>query len=339
MVALEQGESKNWQDLTQRLKYSLKSEIKARFESAAIMEQKGNFSGAEVAWGKMLSIPMDLLPPEIYRQALEFKNRRNINSVRLAKYKATNGTVLLASLFFCFSSWMIWFPLYKNQAFWEYLSVHVWGGFGLPMTPRQVIGFENAAIPALLQLFLFTVFMVITQSKLLHRPTDELRGYSALPRMLAFGAVAAVSPLSMVLYESYYHWVYVPKGLVFLVHPWLLVTAAWVGLDFLRGFDKKRIPANMALTISWLIASFLLAAKRFGEDVVPRTIMHPEESQLFTLTHWSNIAIFHMILYLVIIIVEHVIYKRKLGESLLVKRERGDEETMTDLDDIPTQID
>ncbi len=325
MVALEQGESKNWRDLTQRLKFSIKNEIKTRFENANELEHKGNFIGAEQAWSGLLTIPMDMVPPDFYRLALEFKNRRNVNDIRKAKYTATNGAILLSSLFFCFSSWMIWFPLYVNQAFWEYLSVHVWDGFGLPMSPRQVVGFENATIPALLQLFLFALFMAVSQSKLLRRSPQDLRRYSALPRLLTFGAVATISPLSMVLYEFHYHWIGIGGGFI----AWILVTLVWVGLDFLRGFDKKRVPANFALTISWVVASFLLMSSRFGPEIVPRTFMHPEGAQLFKLTHWPNVAIFHTILYLVIIIVEHLIFKRKLGEGILSRSPKDTDDFST----------
>ncbi|OVE77741.1 hypothetical protein BVX99_01805 [bacterium F16] len=328
ITALEQGGSKNWLDLLQRLKFSVKSEVKFRFEKATSLERKGKFRQAEAAWDMFLLIPEEFVSPTMVVEANNFKDRRSVDRLRKARYKAVNATVLLWLLFFTFSSWMIWYPLYKNQAAWDYLGQEVLGSMGLSITPGSDSTFQNNMWPAFLQLSLFIIVALGVKSRFLHRPHRTLANWSCMPRLSAFGVVAALSPLSMVLYEAYMQWVYIPHNLIFLVHPYLLVTLAWVGLDFFRGFNKHRLPANLALTVSWIVASLLLLSTRYGPDVVERTIVFPDDAMLFKLTVWPSLALVHAAVYGIIIVVEHQVYTRKYGSKIVDKR--LDDATMTD---------
>ena len=47
--------------------------------------------------------------------------------------------------------------------------------------------------------------------------------------------------------------------------------------------------------------------------------MYPENAQLFELSVWPAMAILHMIIYLIVIVVEHQLYKRKHGSNIIDK--------------------
>ncbi len=330
LLVLEQGESRSWQELLKRIKHATKQEITARHNKAVELERHGKFTSAARAWEDFLIIPQELLPPQYLNEAHDFKNRKRLNAIKRTRIIVNGGTLLFYMLFFFFASWFLWYPAYKSQAAWGYVSEII--GIVVPDFPYEfggnVLKYQhNPMTYILLQLGLFSIVALIAQSRKLHYSPRQLERYSCPPRMIALGMLAALGPMAMALYELYYQWVYVPRNLIFLAHPIVLMTIVWALLDLARGFRKKRIPANFALTISWIVVCpILIAADRYSDPtIVPRfSLLLPENAELFRLSVWPTVAMIQSIAFLLIVLGEHLFYKHKHPEKFAEEPRRAD---------------
>ncbi len=293
------------------IRHAIKTEVSKRYENAVKLEHRGRFSAAERAWQELLQIPSELMPPHFYSEAMEFSNRKRLNSIRRIRMTVEYGASFLFLLFFFVESWMVWFPALADLDGWRTLLFIAPEDYSGPIELPDGIGILYT------QLILFALTALIARSRFLHFTPKQLERYSSPPRMIALGSLIALSPLTMAIYELFNNWGYLNMHLSFFLHPAIILFVFFILCDLARGFRRQRIPANFALTLSWAaVLPFVLMAPRFGPDQVKRIeLFYPPKAQLTDPFFWPKIAIAQYLIFLAIIIIEHIVYRMRHPEE------------------------
>lgn len=231
---LREGEASSWKRLTDVLRKAAAQGIQKRYDQAIFWEKKSKFRRSDRIWEELLSIPSELIPPNIRAYAEQYSRRREIS---LSNDRRQSTRLLVIILLCCWLYPACFFvqSLIKEGSLSTVLRLHA-------VTVAQGIGF-------FLVLFLFRLKVVTRDLRFQYLPRLS-------PRKLVVALLLILSPAAQLVAVGLSRGAALRLGDIPVGGRLMLVILGgfWLICD-IAVHTSFRFPAAFAFTLSWIIAA------------------------------------------------------------------------------------